>query len=162
MSNFCPELQLPWTLKSVKFQSLNHISIDAEHSINSPILEKDSTGQHVTDVMSFPSIRTVIAEATFNFSLCLAFSLSDELITSPTADSHPNGNTFARISSSELLKSTKIARPETVFYHYRIIFIDQVADIVCQTAPEVTLVRPMKESFTAGFLQRINNVFQIE
>ena len=144
MSSFCPELQLPWTLKLLDAHSLDrvavHVSFDVEVS-NPPII-----GRHGSDIRSYPTIYSTISEADFVFRNCLSVTVRDELLVSiseKTLDGE--GSTFIRFLSSPQIDAARLGRPDGFsVFHYRLNFQNEIIDVVCSKVPEV-IVRHLRE-----------------
>jgi hypothetical protein len=144
MSSFCPELQLPWTLKLLDAHNLERVAVQVcfnGRNASLPII-----GRHGSDIRSYPTIYSTISEADFVFRNCLSVTVRDELLVSiseKTLDGE--GSTFIRFLSSPQIDAARLGRPDGFsVFHYRLNFQNEIIDVVCSKVPEV-IVRHLRE-----------------
>ena len=144
MNPFCPELQLPWTVRSIEARSLQRVVVHAEFSVGVP--PPTPLGRHVADITSYPKTYDVIAEAEFVFIECLSVTMRDEMLVSLTEKiDGGEGETFVRFLASPQIEAARLGRPDGCsIFHYRILTQNEIVDVVCCKVPEV-LVRHMRE-----------------
>ena len=135
---FCPELQLAWRLVSLNMRHMSDVSVDVATSANGGY--PDPMGRTTRDVLSWPTIWSEIASATFTFSGVIFVSASEEF-AGPSEDGDTfEGRYFRRYTESFLLRQCQAARPgaEDKLLHYRLVFQDESIDVVCTKPPDVT------------------------
>lgn len=140
MSAFCPELQLPWTLARLHYTSLDQIRVVLTSGHSEP--PPHTQDRHVSDILSYPSIITETTEAELTFQKCLTFEIRADEAVGPFIEGG-EGQTFIRFLTSALLQTQRERLPkDSPLFHYRILCgMEEVVDIVCRTAPVVTLRR---------------------
>ncbi len=144
MSEFCPHLQLPWSLISFDAKSLDCVTIRTAFSAADGA--PDALGRLVSDVMSYPQTRTIVSEASFVFRRCLSFTVQEEMLHSVSEEEmEGEGETFVRFLHSPRIDAARVGRSDSFrAYHYRLVFQGEILDILCCEPPEITL-KQMRE-----------------
>lgn len=137
---FCPELQLDWSIQKIDFESMEEIKISLVVSKGEPY--PDSQDRHGKDVLSWPTIYTETAQADFFFSSCVYFNIRDEIAPGISEGDVGEGKSFQRFLSSELLTKHSDRGIDNL-YHYRIVTPDEVIDVLCNKTPDI-----VKRNFT--------------
>jgi hypothetical protein len=131
-SEFCPSLQISWYLDNISIRELGEIQITVKgiSSLDYP----SPIGQYGKAVISYPSILSENNLTEFNFHRCTYFNVRDD--SSPGYSEHDRGEgkTFQRLLNSELISAHCDRGIEEVF-HYRIICVNEIIDVVCYEAP---------------------------
>ena len=142
---FAPELQRPWQLVELRMLPEGQvvITVEAAETMSRP----EPKGRSVADVMSWPDLFHIVARAEFRFSDVVHVAVTEDVMDAfGVGQSVEYGNadgSFRRVSTSTLLDNataghTGRAEP---FRHYRLLFLDQVLDVVCGCPPSVALTR---------------------
>lgn len=131
-SEFCPSLQTPWYLDNISMRELSEIKITLKgiSSLDYP----SPVGQHGKAVISYPSIVSENNLTEFNFHRCVYFNVRDDSSPGYSESDQGEGKTFQRLLNSELVNSHSDRGFDGVF-HYRIICVNEIIDVVCYEAP---------------------------
>lgn len=138
MTEFCPDLQLPWTFKSLQALSLDKLQIKVGFSLKEA--GPHPMGRHVSDISSYPQIWVEWIEVEFAFSEIVWFEIRDDRSASLAIDDCSNGKTFWRFIDSRLLALQRPNWPEVPalpLYHYRLVCADRLIDVVTRTIPVI-------------------------
>jgi len=134
---FAPELQRDWELLEcvvVHRDAVNRVRTSTRHRY------PDAGGQHGSKVLSYPTIYSENDSAEFRFTRCLMVRSWDEMdLSIREADPEPQfeGRTFRRYNKSALLDLH--SEIPTVGLHYRLLFSNEIIDVICEVAPLVIL-----------------------
>jgi hypothetical protein len=134
---FAEELQKDWELLDcvvVHRDAVVRVRTSTHHKY------PDVGGQHGSKVLSYPAIFSEQISAEFRFSRCLMVRSWDEMSLSiREVDPEPQfeGRTFRRYRRSALLDLH--SEIPTVGFHYRLLFANEIIDVICEVAPVVTL-----------------------
>lgn len=144
---FAPELQLEWSLVELRMPSAAEATVRVEACER--VAPPGPLGRQAHDVLSWPDVWTCHADGEFRFTKVLIVSTAEEFAASNQADGDWEGNTFRRYSRSTFMDSGREARPgsEHSVLHYRLVFQNEVLDVVCTTPPNVTLRRFDRSEF---------------
>ena len=137
MNSFCPQLQLPWSLRSLEARNLARVAINVAYCQQVPV--STDLGCHISEIASYPKISTTVAEAEFVFLRCLSVTVREEMLVSISEKTpEGEGQTFLRFLSSPQIDAARLGRPEGLpLFHYRLIFQDEIIDVVCSEVAEV-------------------------
>jgi len=151
--SFADELQKDWQLVSLTVlpkETVITVRTTFSHAVPSPV------GRDGLSVMSYPAIHSEREQAEFAFQKCLFVRVWDEATQSILEDNpnpHFEGRSFRRYTKSALLDfHAKLPIPG-VHFHYQLNFSNEIIDIVCQTAPVVSLRRAVIQDKLAGEVQ---------
>jgi hypothetical protein len=142
---FAPELQRPWQLVELRMLPDGQVVITVEvaEAVNRP----EPTGRSVGDVMSWPDLFNIVSRAEFRFSDVVHVAVTEDVMDAcGVGRSVEYGNadgSFRRVSASTLLDNATAGHTERAetFRHYRLLFLDQVLDVVCGCPPTVALMK---------------------
>jgi len=131
---FCPELQIDWSLKSISFNAFQSINVTL---VSMEQQEKpDPAHRHGKDVMSWPDFYVEKTKTEFIFNKCNYFNIRDDLSPGLSESDEGQGKTFLRLLRSELLTLNQNRAIEGLF-HYRIITDNEIIDVLCFEAPVI-------------------------
>lgn len=144
MNPFCPQLQLPWSLRSFDAHNLERVTVKVAFEVAVP--GPSVIGRHVNDIQSYPQTYSTVSEAEFVFRQCLSVTIREEMLVSITEESPKGeGETFVRYLSSPQIDAARIGRPDGFsVFHYRLIFQNEILDVLCRQVPEVA-IRHLRE-----------------
>jgi hypothetical protein len=147
-TTFADELQKDWQLVSLTLhprETVINVQTTVNHGVPSPV------GRDGLSIMAYPAIHSELDQAEFVFQQCLLVRVWDEAVLS-MRESNPNprfeGRTFRRYTKSALLDLH--TEPPITGFHYQLTFPNEIIDIICRTAPVVTLRRALLKEPIAG------------
>jgi hypothetical protein len=149
---FAPDLQKDWHLVSVTVlprETVITVRTTVSHGVPSPI------GRDGISIMAYPAIQSEREQAEFTFEKCLFVRVWDEAPLSMrevNPDPQFEGRTFRRYTKSALL-DLHSKQPPISGFHYQLNFSNEIVDIICQTAPIVSLRRAVFQDKVAGDAQ---------
>lgn len=91
--------------------------------------------------MSYPEITATDVEAEFVFRNCISITIRGEMFASISEEAiSGDGTTFMRFPASKQIEEARVGLPDsTSVYHYRLVFLGELIDILCCKAPEVNV-----------------------
>jgi hypothetical protein len=147
---FAQQLEKDWqfiTLAVSPTETVITVRTSLNHPVPSPV------GREGLSILSYPAIHSEREQAEFAFRKCLYVRIWDESSFSMLhvdPDQQFEGRLFRRYAKSALLDlHSKLPYPG-VRFHYQLHCQNEIADIVCQSAPIVSLRRAVIEDKLAS------------
>jgi len=137
MIEFCPQLQLDWTIKNISIPGLDEVKVVVTSNKQEARPAPDKRAGK--DVISWPSIFTQLKHVEFYFSSCMYVNVRDDVAPGLSENDRGDGRSFQRLFDSELLKLHTDRMIENI-YHYRIIGRNEIIDILCHETPNVVQI----------------------
>jgi hypothetical protein len=151
--SFADDLQKDWQLVSLTVlpkETVITVRTTFSHAVPSPV------GRDGLSIIAYPAIHSDREQAEFAFQRCLFVRVWDEATLSvleANTDTQFEGRSFRRYTKSALLDlHSKLPIPG-VHFHYQLNFSNEIVDIVCQTAPVVSLRHAVIQDKLAGEAQ---------
>ena len=137
LSDFVPELQRHWSLESLTMPKTSEAVVRLAEfaALEAPA----PMGRTVSDVVSWPTMWQTVRRAEIRFSGIEVLRVSEELHAAEASDAVYSGTSFRRYATSSLIRAHSDAGGATPRYHFRIVFQDDVLDVLCAEPPEITI-----------------------
>lgn len=149
MTDFCPELQLPWTLVRIEIPRADALTVHARalYSEGGPNI----IGRHVLDISSYPRIESAMVDAKFEFEDVYWSEFRKRSAAALFEAEVTAMQTFYRFLRSSLieLQTRGFVGNCPNFMHYRLVLGESLLDVVCRKRPLVTKI-PFREPDSPG------------
>lgn len=134
---FCPELQLDWSIIDISLENLSEIKITLV--VINQEERPDIAGRHYKDILNWPNVYLEKNKTQFLFNECVYFNVRDDSTPGISEEDEGEGQTFQRLLKSELLTLHE-NREINKLIHYRIVTINEILDILSYEPPEIIKV----------------------